>query len=146
MGSRGLQPLLLFLRHYKMKQRLISEGILGGEMHCGGSNKALRWFKQSIAMVQTKHCGEKIKEYDWLVCNMRIAVLQYANCFLRFAFFLSIRYSVVSCVGCFICDSKKTTDLIRINLSFCVIYIGRSNCNVLGIYFKYSFKSVYLQK
>jgi len=26
---------------------------------------------------------------------MRIAVLQYANRFLRFAFFLSIRYSVV---------------------------------------------------
>ena len=25
------------------------------------------------------------------------------------------------------------------------IYIGRSNSNVLGIYFKYSFKSVYLQ-
>ena len=136
MGSRGLQPLLLFLCRYKMKLRLISEGILGGEM-----------FKQSIAMVQTKHCDEKIKEYDWLVCNMRIAVLQYANRFLRFAFFLSIRYSVVSCVGCcFIYDSKKTTDLIRINLSFCVIYIGRSNCNVLGIYFKYSFKSVYLQK
>lgn len=79
-------------------------------------------------MVQTKHCGEKIKEYDWLVCNMRTAVLQYANCFLRFAFFLSIRYSVSSCVGCFIYDSKKTTDLIRINLNFCVLYIGRSNC------------------
>lgn len=43
--------------------------------------------------------------------------------FLRFAFFLSIRYSVVSCVGCFIYDSKKTTDLIRINLNFCVLYI-----------------------
>lgn len=81
MGSRGLQPLLLFLCRYKMKLRLISEGILGG-VKC-------------IAMVQTKHCGEKIKEYDWLVCNMRIAVLQYANRFLRFAFFLSIRYSVV---------------------------------------------------
>lgn len=75
---------------------------------------------------------------------MRIAVVQYANCFLRFAFFLSIRYSVVSCVGCFIYDSKKTTDLIRINLSFCVLYIGRSNCNVPKINFTYSFKSVYL--
>lgn len=115
MGSRGFQPLLLFLRLYKMKLRLASEGILGGvkciavvqTKHCDGSDKALRWFRQNIAVVQTKHCDEKIKEYDWLVCNMRIAVLQYANRFLRFAFFLSIRYSVVSCVVCFIYDSKK---------------------------------------
>lgn len=99
-------------------------------------------------MVQTKHCGEKIKEYDWLVCNMHIAVLQYANCFLRFVFFLSIRYSVSSCVGCFIYDSKKNYGFNPDKLEFLrsIYRTQQLHCNVPEIYFKYSFKSVYLQK
>ena len=34
-------------------------------------------------MVQTKHCDEKIKEYDWLVCNMR-TVFYVSHSFCRY--------------------------------------------------------------
>ncbi len=36
-----------------------------------------------------KHCDKKIKECERITCNMRIAGVQYASCFLRLAFFFS---------------------------------------------------------
>ena len=36
-----------------------------------------------------KHCDKKLKECERITCNMRIAGVQYASCFLRLAFFFS---------------------------------------------------------
>lgn len=36
-----------------------------------------------------KNCDKKLKECERTTCNMRIAGVQYASCFLRLAFFFS---------------------------------------------------------
>lgn len=54
---------------------------------------AVRYSKESALQYllggAKKHCDKKLKESERITCNMRIAGVQYASCFLRLAFFFS---------------------------------------------------------